>query len=102
LPEAIADDEDPTPLMDALVRRFARPFTGPVEPKPDVTNFFFLGLDPAAQRRYTYGGGEVLAGVGIDRAEGVVVVAFVYGPPEDAVATENAFLSLTAYQPVPT
>lgn len=88
-------------LMDRLVDVFAGELGLSVQAQQGTTNFFFMGLTQPTQRLYSYPQGSLQAGIGIDPAEGAIVVAFVYGGVDDIDDLFGAFQSLNTFQPLP-
>lgn len=59
-----------------------------------------MGLDGSVVHRYRFGRGYLLAGAGVDRREGAVMVALLFGPQAAPGAPSPTWDSLVLYRPV--
>ena len=88
-------------LAGTFVRSFSSAFLPPLRGPTAVDHFFFMGLARHAEATFTYDGGILRAGVGLDPGEDAVVIGVAFGPTADAAGVQRVFQSFSSYQAVP-
>jgi len=90
-----------TSILDLAVKGFASELIPSLGEPGQPSAFFFMGLTRPTELRYPYDNGALLGGIGLDPAEGAVVVGIAYGPADREAAIQLVFQSLSSYQLVP-